>query len=138
MSFEVFLGCYCHGELSGISRQQMKDLFGNWITREEPDLWRVEYDSSNRSTIYLTPCESDPSAIGHATVSRPAADPRLWDSLFQIMKLGNVVLYYPGCRALLVAEPTVASHLPADMIESLGTPVCVHSGAEIVARIRSD
>ena len=61
---------------------------------------------------------------------------RLWDALYEVMKLGKVVLYFPGDAPPLIADESVARHLPADMVKALGQPRRVRSGAEIVDVIR--
>jgi hypothetical protein len=53
------------------------------------------------------------------------------------LRLGNVALFFPGGKGPLIADASVANHLPPDMFESLGTPIIVASGREIVEQIRS-
>jgi len=70
-------------------------------------------------------------------VHRPCGDHRLWDSLASILALGDVVLFFPGAQALLVAHSGVAQHLPPDMFEAFGQPVVVTSGNEILHAIQA-
>jgi hypothetical protein len=57
---------------------------------------------------------------------------RLWGSKYKVVSMSNVVLYFPGNAPPLIANESVANHLPEDMIDSLGRPLLVRSGAEIV------
>jgi hypothetical protein len=135
MSFEVYVDCFLRGESAAISRQRMLDAFGSFVTVLEPHIWSVQYDEINQCYIYMGEGQDE---VDGAMISRPCGDLRLWDSLFAIMQLGNVVLYYPGCRTVMVASEEVVEHLPAEMLESLGGAVTVHSGSEILRRIQAD
>jgi hypothetical protein len=53
------------------------------------------------------------------------------------MKLGPVVLYFPGSTAPLVAQDAVRNELPVDMFEALGAARVVYSGTEIQEIIRT-
>jgi hypothetical protein len=52
------------------------------------------------------------------------------------MRLGHVVLYFPGDAPPLAASKETGAHLPGDMKEALGEPRCVQSGQEIVEIIK--
>jgi len=138
MGFELYLDVYKDGEHCGISYQRALDAFEGFATILEPALWQVKYDETSSCDIYVSLAEDDASEVSSFMVERPCADRRLWESLFAIMRLGNVVLYYPGCSAPLVASEDVIPHLPHDMIDSLGQPLCIRSGEEIAIRIKSD
>jgi hypothetical protein len=71
------------------------------------------------------------------SINRPCADLRLWDALASILALGNVVLYFPGCKAPLIANLNARQHVPLDMIEALGEPIIAASGAEILREIQA-
>jgi hypothetical protein len=72
------------------------------------------------------------------TVNRPCRDRRLWRALFQVMRMGPVVLYYPGGRSPLVALESATQMLPPDMVDALGQPRVVRSGEEIAETIERD
>ncbi len=85
---------------------------GPHLNELEPNFWQLDYDDLNSCNIYLTAHNSDSGLIDGFTVNRPCYDQRLWDALASILTLGDVVLYFPGCRAPLVAQAIVAQHLP--------------------------
>ena len=70
-------------------------------------------------------------------ISRPCADIRLWNALAEILRLGNAVLFFPGGQHPLIAAPSVKQHLPPDMIEALGEPLIISTGAEILKQVRA-
>jgi hypothetical protein len=102
----------------------------------EPDYWSVHYDDINTCRIAVTPLPSDPSLVESLCVHRPCGDPGLWDALLAVLRLGPVVLYFPGDAPPLVASEAIEEHLPADMVQAMGRPRVVQSGREIVEAIR--
>jgi hypothetical protein len=137
MSFDVFVQTFRNGKFHGISRQQVRDAFGAHLVEPEPNFWQLRYDDANSCDLYLNAHDSDTSLVHGFTVNRPCGDHRLWDSLASILTLDNVVLYFPGGRAPLVAHSSVAPHLPPEMIEALGEPIAITSGKEILNEIES-
>jgi hypothetical protein len=132
MSFEVFVQCFDRGEPAGLPWASIRRLFPVVDAESEPDNWSVRYDALNRCSICVSPLESDTALVESLCVFRPCGDLRLWEALLAVMRLGAVVLYFPGNAPPLIASGDVAQHLPDDMIESLGQPKVVQSGQEIV------
>jgi hypothetical protein len=136
MSFDVFVQSFQDGEFAGLSRQRVREAFGLALHESEPNFWQLRYGEGRSSDLYIDVHDPDPSQIHGFTVNRPCTDEQLWDSLIAILTLGNVVLYFPGCRAPLVTHASVAQHLPAEIIEALGEPIIVTSGEDIQREIR--
>ena len=137
MSFDVYLQSFDRGEFAGIPRQRLRVAFGAHLSETETDFWQVRYDDMNSCNLYLTAHDTDARMLHGFTLNRPCADQRLWDALPSILALGNIVLYFPGGRQPMVAHSKVTQHLPPDMIESLGQPIVVTSGREIMHEIQS-
>jgi hypothetical protein len=134
MSFEIYIQCFKDGEESaGLSRKKIRAAFGPFVTETEPGFWQLKYDPSNSCEVLLA---AKGQMVTGFTVLRPCEDARLWESLIEILKLGNVVLYFPGEGCPLVADESVIPHLPADMVETLGRPKCIKHGAEIQQAIK--
>jgi hypothetical protein len=130
MSFEMVFVCFKEGQQVGLSRQDMLKAFGSFVREDEPDVWVVEYADDEMCEVYVTPTDEDADSIKEFMVARPCVDPRLWDALFAIMRLGNVMLLYPGATAAVVASEQTMEHLPPDVME-MGDPVRVASGKEL-------
>jgi len=137
MSFDVYLQSFHNGELAGIPRQRVRDAFGTHLTEIGPDDWQLRYDDANSCDLDLMGDDTDAAMVLGFTVYRPCSDQRLWDGLASILASGDVVLYFPGGRAPLVARSTVTDHLPASMVEALGQPVVVASDREIQREIHA-
>lgn len=137
MSFEIYVNCFRRGEPGGIPRSAVQAFFPIVDAESEPDYWSVRYDDRNSCQITVTPCDSSHELVTSLCIHRPCGDGRLWDALFSVMKLGAVVLYLPADTPPLVVDNAAIAHLPVEMIEALGDPVCVKSGKEILATIQS-
>jgi hypothetical protein len=136
MSFNLHLCSYEHGQPAGISERDVRGAFGDVRIREEATYWHIEYDHEVMCCdVYFSRLEDDSTRIKSLMVNSPVNDDRLWNSLFCIMQLGNVVLFFPGDRSPLFANKEAVKHFPKDMIEALGEPQIISSGAEILAAI---
>jgi hypothetical protein len=134
MGFEVYLQCFA-GESSGISRDSVRALFPIVEESSEPDHWSVRYDGVNSCRIHVTPAKSNNELITALGVSRPCGDVRFWESMLAILRMGSVILYWPG-GGPLVASQLVADELPQEITEMLGQAQCVHSARDIMDAIR--
>jgi len=132
----VYVQSFRNGEPSGVPRGQIRSAFGEYLTEREPNFWHVRYDDTNSCELNLTPDDAHADLICGFAVHRPCADARLWHALAVILSLGDLVLYFPGGGAPLVARSSVAQHLPLDMVEALGQPVVVTRGEQIQNEIQ--
>jgi hypothetical protein len=137
VSFDVYLQAFHHGKSAGIPRRGVREAFGAHVQEAGPNFWRIRYDDLNSCEVDLAFHQGDSAAIESLAVHRPCGDQRLWDSLAVVLALGNVVLFFPGCRAPLIGSSEVVTHLPADMIEALGEPCLVKDGSEVLNEVRA-
>ena|SRR5579883_2929775 len=135
MSFPVYVDCWRNGQQSTIPKAAVLALFPVEEMERDAEVWNLEYGPLDSCQVHLY-AESDPTQIGGFCVHRPCKDMRLWDALAAVLRLGTLVLYWPGCEFALVADETMAAHLPEEVVESLGPPKCVHSGEEILLILR--
>lgn len=138
MSFDVFLSCYQNGEPSGVEETLVREAFGEALIGENIEFssWHLEFGNEIQSCdVFITRLPADPARILSILVSRPVMETRLWESLYRIMQLGNVILFFPGGRSPLFAGEQAVQHFPQDMLEALGQPVIIKNGSEILAAI---
>src|SRR5690606_20507246 len=114
MSFDVYVQSFRNGDFSGIPRDPIRSLFGEYLTETKPHFWELRYDDKDSCDLELTPHDADAALVQGCSVHRPCTDPRLWDAVASILALGDIVLYFPGGRAPLVARGSVVQHLPPD------------------------
>ncbi|MFW9880861.1 MAG: hypothetical protein ACFFG0_47980 [Candidatus Thorarchaeota archaeon] len=77
------------------------------------------FGQDDSRTIYL---DTDVQTINYLMVSRPWSNIMLAECLFNIMCLGNFVLFEPGRKYPIVLKKDALSHIPKGMINSLGNP----------------
>jgi len=135
MSFDIYLQCFA-GEPLGIPRVALRSLFPVVEEKSEPDYWNVFYDRLNSCMINITPAKSDNELVTSIAINRPCGDVRFWDSILAILRIGPVMLYWPGGGPLVSSE-TFATGLPAEIIEALGQPTEVNSAQQILDAIRA-
>ena len=133
MSFDIYLQCVA-GDPVGLSRSAVRALFPI-DEKSEPDYWSVVYDPANSCKINLTPSKSDNNLMTSLAVNRPCGDVRFWEAVLAILRMGPVILYWPG-GGPLVGSAAAAAGLPAEIVESLGQARAVSSAQEIMAAIR--
>jgi hypothetical protein len=136
MSFEVFLRCLDGDCNLGLPRDAIRGLFPVIEEQSEPDRWCVSYGTTDVCDIYVTGYPSHDERLSFLMVERPCRDARLWESLFAILKMGRMVLYFPG-GSPLVANEAVGASLPRHEVESMGPHRRVQSAQEIVRIMRS-
>ena len=135
MSFEAFIFCFKEGEPAGFPTERIRAAFGPFASDGPDNGWRLYYDERNYSDVTLMRHPTDERLILGFTVERPCGDSRLWDALASILALNNLVLIFPAGLPPLIASDNVVQHLPAEMIESMGQPRYVRSGAEILREL---
>jgi hypothetical protein len=135
MGFDIYLQCFA-GEPPGISRAKVRALFPIVEQDSEPDYWSVRYDGANSCKIGITPSTVDKEIIASLSVNRPCGDVRFWESVLAILRMGPLMLYWPGGGPLVGSE-SAARDVPRDIAESLGQPKSVSSAQEIMEAIRA-
>ncbi len=137
MSFDLYLQSFEHGNLAGLPRSLIREVFEPYLDTPGPDYWGLTFGPHNSCELYLSPLEGNHEQIHNITISRPCADERLWHGLAQLLAHGQTVLYFPGCAGPMVIHASAAHHMPAGMLEALGKPIVVVDGADIVRQIRT-
>jgi hypothetical protein len=134
MGFELFILGFDNGEAAEIPVQSIRQVFGEFWVDSPPYDGRLNYDDPNLTTVSFLRDRTDKDRITGFTIESPGSDPRLWDALAAILRLGQLAIIY-GDGPPLIASLGLADHLPSELLESTGAPTCVRSGAEIVHAI---
>jgi len=135
MGFDVFMECFGETQHSGISRDAVRSLFPIVETESTPDHWRVRYDTKDSCFVCVTPLASDPLRLKSLYVDRPCGDLRLWEALLSILRMGSIVIFWPGGPPV-VSDETAAANLPPDMTAALGPTKCVRSAQELLRAVQ--
>jgi hypothetical protein len=130
MSFDLFVGCFQNGEPASFPSQLVVDAFASYITSKDDRCLTVTYGQGPEDSSYVY-VESEAPLIESFSVNRPKSDIRLYDTLVSILRSANLAMYMPGDCPPLVASAKVIQHLPANMVEALGSPRVVTTGSEL-------
>jgi len=137
MSFELYVQSFKDGEPAGIPLGVIRTAFGGFLSEQERDYWHITYGPSDSCELALSALPNSLAQVHCITIARPCSNPRFWSSLIELLSIGNTVLYFPGCSGPMVLNAGAAAHLPPDMLASLGKPIVVSSGADMLARVRA-
>jgi len=135
MSFDVYIQCFGATERTGIPRQIVRALFPLIEDESQPDSWRVQYDEFNACNVFVSANPSNNEFLNSLSVWRPCEDPRLWQALIELLRMGSVVMYWPGSPPI-IANDISSSSLPKDIVDSFGPPRSVHSVEDIYRLLR--
>ena len=130
MSFDLDLVCLKDG---------LPDTFSSKIVHQALDRFVSFQDGSHRKLSFPDGGGEMFTDYGEETdgVSiSSASGHQIYDALYEILRQTHSVLIWSfgGC---VVADESVIADCPEELIESLGQPIVVHSGAEIVAAVES-
>jgi hypothetical protein len=135
MGFEVYIQCFGESERTGISRSAVHSLFPVIAEESKPDYWRVQYNDKNSCHIGVVSLPSDKNTLKSFYIDRPCADARLWEALISVLRMGSVVMFWPGSPPI-VFDLSVASKLPKDMTDGIGTARSVSTAEELLRLLR--
>jgi hypothetical protein len=133
MSFQVYLQAFSHGEPTGIALQRIRDAFPAILNGLEDDYWQVTFSADAASDVFLQFLSGSAELVHSISFDRLHADKRLWHGMYQLLLEHGAVFYFPGNAAPLIRHQGAYDQLPADLRQSLGTPVIV-SDALAIAR----
>ncbi len=135
MGFEVFVQCFGETQHSGISRDAVRSLFPIVEAESKPDLWRVRYDPENSCLLYVSSLGSTPQRLKSLCVERPCGDLRLWEALLAILRMGSIVIFWPGGPPV-VSDDAIAANLPADVTAAFGPAKSMRSAEELLRAVQ--
>jgi len=135
MGFEVYVECFDENEQMGIRRAAVRALFPIVDVESSIDFWRVCYDAKNSCDIGVTAIATDRDRLKSLYVDRPCGDLRFWEGLLAVLRMGSVVMFWPG-GPLIVADEGVGALVPKELSGGTGEPRCVNSVEELIKLIR--
>jgi hypothetical protein len=135
MGFEVYLECFDENKRTGISRSTVRALFPIVDAESSMHFWHVRYDANNSCDIGVTAIAAEHDRLKSLHVDRPYGDLRLWEGLISVLRMGSVVMFWPG-GPLVVADENVAARIPKEMSDGMGKPKFVSSVEELLRLVR--
>lgn len=117
MGHSIFLQAHSQGGSQSIPTSEVLACFSKFITYREEAYIDLQFTETDSCTVFF---DTTSPSISHLMVSRPCGDRGLAQCLFQVMTLGNFVLFEPGVDRFIVLREEVIAHLPEGMAEALG------------------
>jgi hypothetical protein len=137
MGIEAFLWRYENGEIAAMDVSRIREALRPFTRDFHPEtgVLRVEFDREIDSCdFYLGVHAAETGRTEGLMISRPITDARLWQCVLEIMRMGNIILFFSDDSTPLHATENAPAHFPADLLDSLGAPKLVTSPHEIVDR----
>jgi hypothetical protein len=137
MSFDLFVQSFDAGESKPFAKSMLRERLNTFIVGEEPEyhLWHVSFGQGDGGDFFVSEVGQNSETLDGFTVSRPLTGLKLYDFLFSLLSGGQFVLYFPGSPPV-IGRPETVHDLPTDMRQSLGEPILVRGGREIVELIK--
>ncbi len=129
MSFDVMLMCLKDGLPDNFPSSIVRKALDPFISFRDGDFCRLSFPDGGSGEMFT---DEDEETNGVTINSPSGAD--IYDALYDILRQTHSVLFWSfgGC---VIADTSVIPDLTEGLTESLGEPVVVHSGADIVAEI---
>ncbi len=124
MSHQIFFQYHLDGGPQAVPTKSVLAAFEPFLRDYETDSVEIRFSEQETCRLFI---KTDVESVSHFMVSRPCADPRLYDSLFNAALLGNAVSYFPPVERAIVFRPDTVKHLPEDLLSSMGEPLCLVS-----------
>ena len=137
MSFNVYLQRCNESEGTRLTKEDVRRLLPLVDHPYSVGSLRLDFGDGPCTDFFFSESDSDPPTIRSICVHRPVDDPRLWNALHEIMDRGPMVLYFPDCQGPLVTRAGYVSRVQKELVEALGAPLVIESGAEISQMIRT-
>jgi hypothetical protein len=131
MSFDLNLVCLKDGEPDVFPADIVRQAFEPFVKSRDEDLWTLEFPDGGGGEMSAYGAEE--TETSDISISR-ASGADIYDALYKVLQQTHTVLIWSfgGC---VVANEAVIPDLPEGLIESLGTPAIVNSGADILSEI---
>ena len=91
----------------------------------------VRYDEANYCRMGVTARRTDPELVDGLWISRPCSDPRLWQSLLVLARMGPSFLWWPNSPPVVV-DVEAGAAIGEDILTTMGKPRLVQSVDDVI------
>ena len=137
VSFNVYLQRLNESEVTSLTKEDVRRLLPLVDNPYTVGSLRLDFGDGPCTDFFFSESDSDPPTIRSICVHRPVDDPRLSSGLREIMDRGPMVLYFPDCKGPLVTRLDYVSRVQKELVEALGIPFVIGTGAEIMEMIKA-
>jgi len=135
MSIEAFLWNYRDGQSIGFDFTTVRSILStkdaDWL--DEYGCLRVRFRHPDDCVdIYLGKGAPATNHTDGITIARPIVHPDYLSRILQVMKLGNVMLFYSDETTPIFLRGADPGHYPAELLAELGQPRFIASPSELL------
>ncbi len=127
MSFEIYLQCWRHQLPSRFNWVEFQKVFGAYLEFDEPNSGRITFPDGSGAEVLIY----DSKQSSGVSVSSPGGK-HFWDAFVAFAsRTGSTIFWADNGLSLVVTEPEIISHIPAEVMASLGPVRVVTNGGEL-------
>jgi hypothetical protein len=133
MSFDLNLIGLKDGGPADFPASIVREALGPFIQSRDGDFCILAFPDGGGGEMNAD--DEDAEFTNGVTISRASGED-VYNSLYEILRQTHSVLIWSfgGC---VIADSSVMNDLPEGLVESVGEPILVRSGAEIAAAVRN-
>ena len=135
MGIEAFIWSYSDGDVAPLPFDKIQSLFAKYVVDWDSTNGRMRVcfgDESTSCDVYCGPEAEASNSVNGLMISRPVNHPDLWQCVLDVMRMGNVLLFFSDKTTPLFAFEDAPKHFPKDLLEALGKPRIVQSSEDII------
>jgi hypothetical protein len=137
VSLDIFLSALTEDKAALFDRAIVERAFKAIAVDQLGGYWNLRTPKGEMTSATIS--VADQPRISHFSANRPPGYgyfPEFWNAMFDVLQQTRTVLFWPADGPkphCCLANPDVIPHLPASLIEAIGEPALVTSGAQIDA-----
>jgi hypothetical protein len=127
MSFDIYLQCWRHQLPSRFDWVEFQKVFGAYLEFDEPDSGTIRFPDGSGAQILIY----DNKQSSGVSVSS-AGGKYFWDAFVTFAsRTGSTIFWADNGLSLVVTEPETISHIPFEVMATLGPVHVVNNGGEL-------
>jgi hypothetical protein len=137
VSLDIFLSTLTDDEAAQFDRAIVERAFKAIAVDQLGGYWNLRTSEGEMTSATIS--VADQARISHFSANRPpdyGYFPEFWNAMFEVLRQTRTVLFWPAGGPkphCCLANPDMTPQVPASLIDAIGEPAFVTSGAEIDA-----
>jgi len=127
MSYDLWISRFEDGEVVPFPRQWVLDEFGPYVLEAGEGFLNLRFPGGGEPCLYL----GDGAEVDSLRINWPYGSPELESGILRLLRRSTMVIYGPD-TPIVVGRGDTRSHLPGDMVETLGEPIVVGEGSSVL------
>jgi len=125
---EITCVFFQNGQETDVPRADVLAPFKSFVKETEEISTQLVFPDGGEAELDI----DDAMRIENFIVDEPPASPEFWAGMFQILQTLPAILFGDGA-GIAIAQPDMAGHVSADLVEEFGAPKVVDSAEALKA-----